>query len=534
MTAPRSPGVLAGRVGPIAALALALLGAAPASSSAETLAEAIVDAYRNNPELQAQRAELRALDESVIEAGAPYRMGAQLSGNINANDRRQRSASFDGFTVFEQRNIGVALTVTQILSNGGRTAAQLSAAEADVLGGRERLREAENTTLFEVIDAYVSVRRDQQLIAIQQDVVANYERQVSQNRSREREGDLSRTDVTQAEAQLLIIRAALAQAQANLERSRSRFAAVVGRNPGVLQDEPALPLVPISSDAAQAAGERESPIVWQAVLAERGSRHRIAAARAERNPVVSASGSAGFVNPAGFRLRDMGSNVGGGVTFTLPLLTQGVVGSRVRAAIAQQQSAQFRVETARRTVAAGILNAWNQAVTAQAQLRVGDAAVQAAEAAVGGVRRGFAEGFRSNFEVIDSEQRLLNARTLVVNARYSLYAAQATLLAFIGRLQADGLVHGVTDYPVATNLKRRRAEQVGPFEPLFAAYDSLSRPSGRSRPAPAIAPVPRAEPVAATAPAPDGPLATALPHLTGPGAVTTLDAPTSSNRRKKR
>ena len=130
--------------------------------------------------------------------------------------------------MFEQRSMGASMSITQLLSSGGRTAAQVSAAEADVLSGRERLREVENSILFEVVDAYVSVLRDQQLVAIQTRAVENYERQVAQNRSREAEGDLAMTDVAQARAQMLIIRAALAQSLASLQQSRSRFAAVVG------------------------------------------------------------------------------------------------------------------------------------------------------------------------------------------------------------------------------------------------------------------------------------------------------------------
>jgi outer membrane protein len=482
----------------------------PAGAAGETLADAVSDAYRSNPQLQAQRAELRALDETVIEALAPYRLGASISANIGYNERRQRGVSSDAFTVFEQRSIGTSMTISQLLSSGGRTAAQVSAAEADVLSGRERLREVENATLFEVVDAYASVLRDQQLVTIQARAVGNYERQVVQNRSRETEGDLAMTDVAQAEAQLFIIRAALAQARASLEQSRSRFAAAVGRNPGALDAAPALPNVPAASDVAQRAAGDESPILWQAILSERASGHRIAAARAERAPSISAQGSFGYVNPQGFRTRDLGSNIGGSINLTVPFFAQGVIGSRVRSAIAQQQSATFRVEEARRIVAAGVLNAWNQMVTARQQLLVGQEAVAAAEKALGGVRRGFAEGFRSNFEVIDSEQRLLNAQVLVVNARYGLFAGQATLLVFIGRLQAALLIDGAAAYDPTANLERQRRDQFGPFLPLVRAFDGLQRPSGRGRPAPALADD-SAVRSKAGAVAPDGPLATALP-----------------------
>ena len=497
-------------------LALLLNSAAPAA--AETLADAIADAYRNNPQLQAQRAELRALDESVIQAGAPYRMQANAVATIAYNDRLQRSAFLEGFSRFEQRSMGASMSVTQLLSSGGRTAAQVSAAEADVLAGRERLREAENQTLFQVVDAYVAVRRDLELVDIQSRSVESYRRQVFQTRAREREGDLTRTDIAQAEAQLLIIEAALAQAQASLEQSRSRFAAVVGRNPGSLEPPPPLPGLPPSIDLGYMLAERESPILWQAILAERASRHRIAAERAERHPTISAQGSFGYVNPLGYQVRDLGRTVSGGLTITIPLLTQGVVGSRVRAAIAQQQSATFQIEDARRSVDAGLLNSWNQTVTADRQISTGEAAVAAARVALDGVRRAFTEGFRSSFELIDSEQRLLNAQVIVANARYGRYAGQATLLALLGRLQVATLIPDAPLYDPTKEPNRNRGRQFGPFEPLLHLIDRPQQASDRSR----AAPVPPAPGVAVIAPADaartDRPLARRLP-LSTPGSA---------------
>lgn len=169
----------------------------------------------------------------------------------------------------------------------------------------------------------------------------------------------------------------------------------------------------------------------------------------------------------------------------------------------------------RAALAAGILNAWNQTVTAQEQLRVGVAATTAAEAALDGVKRGFSEGFRSNFEVIDSEQRLLSAQVLTVNARYSLYLGQATMLAFIGRLEADALVAQLPSYDPAANLIAQRRDQFGPFLPILRDYDQISRPSSKGRPAPVIRGVFPARITAAPAIAPDGALADTLPRMDG-------------------
>lgn len=498
------------------ATAAAFAVVSPARS--ETLAQAIADAYRNNPRLQSQRAQLRSIDETVIQAASPYRL--TLGIEAAADYTRRRVATNNGFATIADDRGDIVLTASQILSNGGRTAAQVSAAEADVLSAREQLREVENFILLEVIDAYVSVRRDQDLVDIRQKSFDSFLRQVEQATARERGGDLTKTDIAQAEAQASISRAALHQAEANLEQSRARFAAVVGRNPTGLELEPPLPGIPSSAEEAYRTAEASSPILWQAILTERGARARIAAARAERNPIVSVNGSAGYSGPATLETSRYGRALTGTVSLTMPLIAGGVVGSRIRQATAQADQAHFDIESARRAVDQQVLNSWNQAISARAQLVSGEEAVRAARVALVGTQRGFAEGFRSNFEVLNEEQRLLDAQVIVANARYNQYAGQATLLAYLGRLEAAALEQGVPQYDAAANLKRQRARQFGPFQMVLQPLDKALKPSSSTRepqPLPAAA-----DPAinAPTNPPPSGPLARTLPVETSANTPT--------------
>lgn len=477
----------------------------------ETLGQAIADAYRNNPQLEAQRAQLRAIDENVIQAASPYRLSAGITGTFAYDEQRQRDL-LDDFQRLDNRRMGVTISASQILLNGGRTAAAVSAAEAGVFSARERLRELENFILLEVVDAYASVRRDTALVAIQQRSVDSYSRQVLQAQARERAGDLTRTDIAQASAQLEIVRTQLIQAQADLQASRSRFATVVGRNPGTLAPEPTLPGIPGSLDLAYRVASSESPTLWQAIFNERVAKARIVAERAERNPVLSVSGSYGYVNPNSYATPDMGRAISGVATVTMPILAQGVIGSRIRAAIAGQQQAEFLVEATRRVVDQQVLTSWNQTIASRNQVLAGERAVIAAETALTGVRRGFAEGFRSNFEVLDSEQRLLNAQVILTSAAYTRYVNQANLLAYVGRLQASLIVQAAPQYDATDNLREQRAWQFGPFQTVLEPIDKLLRMAvpDRGRAAPVIPATTDAN-VKPAAPVADNPLGTALP-----------------------
>lgn len=486
----------------------------------ETLAEAVGDAYRHNPQLEAQRAQLRAIDESVIQASSPYRLRSSVVGTVRYQEQVQRQIFFNDLVTNRNRATGASLTASQILFNGGRTAAQVSAAEADVLSARERLREVESFILFEVVDAYASVLRDQTLIAIQRRSVDSYQRQVDQAQARERAGDLTQTDINQAQAQLGLVQAQLAQGEANLQRSRARFAAAVGRNPGNLTPPPVLPGIPTSIDLAFRGAEQESPALWQAILNERGARARVAAERAERNPVLSAEAAIGLNDPNGIGFDNLRRGASASATLTVPLLTGGVVDSRVRQALANQQAQAFTVEATRRGVSSQVQQAWNQTISSGEQQTIGLRSAEAAARALEGVRRGFQEGFRSNFEVLDSEQRLLNAQQLVANAEYQRYSSQATLLTYIGRLETALLNPGAATYDMERNLNKQKAMQIDPFQPFVRVLDKLARAPDDPKAAPEV---PAAGPpnlLPPTAPLPGRPLGTGLPMLGDPGAIS--------------
>jgi TolC family type I secretion outer membrane protein len=503
-------------------MAVALIPAAYAQEAPDTLGRAIADAYRANPTLDAQRADLRSLDETIVQAGAPYRPTVGVSMALQYRDTEQRNF-FGDFTANRTRTMGATLTASQILLNGGRTAAQVSVAEARVLAGREQLRQAENAVIFEVVDAYVAVRRDADLVAIQRRSLDSYGRQVAQAVAREAGGDLTRTDIAQARAQAEIIRAQLAQAEANLQVSRARFAVVVGRMPEPLAEPPVLPGLPASLDAAFAIALRESPALWQAVMATRAGDARIAAERAERAPVVSLNGGYGYGSVGSYQTRDLGAQASGGVTLTMPLIAGGLIGSRIRAAQADRERLGFEVESARRLALASTQDAWNQSLAATQAMASGRIASQAAQEALTGVQRGFAEGFRSNFEVLDSEQRLLNAQLVLTNATYAAYSAQARLLATLGRLQAAAVDQAVPMYDPTEATRAAKHAVIGPLDPVMAAIDRAQVPGSGFAPTPMLPPAsdPMVRP--ASVPAPSGALGTSLPLLPVPAIAELND-----------
>lgn len=459
-----------------------ILSAFPIVCRGETLADALADAYVSNPNLRAARAQLRAIDEDVVQAGAAYRL--TMSVEISSQWARQRIEASNGrFVPTRSDGAQILLSATQILFNGGRTASQVSSAEAQRLAGREQLRQAENDILFEVIDAYASVLRDQEVLKVRQQSVEAFGRQVDASRARRRSGDLTLTDTSQAEAQLNIAQVSLEQARLDLQSSRARFAAVVGRNPAALEPIPALPAIPSNAEAAFAQARQTSPALQRAIMLERASSARVSRERSESMPIVSVDGGIGYSGPPELNGDDFGRIWNGAVRVRIPIMQGGVVRSRVRQAEALREQASYDALATERAVLQQLQFSWNQAVTAIAQQRASAEAVRAATISSEGSRKEFREGYRSTFEVLNEEQRLLDAKVIYEQAKYRDISARAQVLSTLGLVQGDMILEGVDLYDAP---RRSHVDGSRIFEPISRLLDEVGKPSGKISPQPSL------------------------------------------------
>ncbi|WP_296547506.1 TolC family outer membrane protein, partial [Phenylobacterium sp.] len=401
----------------LAAVSLAALSLAPSAASAETLAEAIAMAYASNPTLQAQRAQLRALDENWYQARAGYRPTLSVSGRATWSE-----TTIPGTRplVDVENNSGSAvLSLTQPVYSGGRVASAVSAAEADSLSGREGLRRVEAQVLGQVIQSYVDVRRDQEALRIRQTNVAVLQRQLDESRARFEVGEITRTDVAQSEARLAAAVALLNSAQATLATSRASYEAVVGQAPGNLAPEPPIgSLLPASVEQAWDLAESGSPVVRAAEYAEQASRARIAGARAEQMPTVALQGQLGYSGLASPLHTDAYSRaLSGSAVVSIPIFSGGQTLSRIRAATERNTVDRLGVENARRTVRQTITQSWSALQAARSNIEATDKQVRAARIAAEGVVQEQRVGLRTTIDVLNAEQELRAAELAQVSAR---------------------------------------------------------------------------------------------------------------------
>ncbi len=454
-----------------AALAV-VLSLSAGGVSAESLSDAIALAYETNPTLQAQRADQRALDETYVQARTALRPTADLGISATYSDSSRTG---------ESDTASLGLSASQPLLTGGRAVTGIDAATADVLQGRENLRAVEAQILSSVIQAYVDVRRDAEALRINQENVSVLQRQLDEASARFEVGEITRTDVAQAEARLASSQASLASAQAQLSVSRAAYAAVVGQSPADLDPEPALPGLPDSFDEAIAIAERNNPNVQAALRGEDAARARVALARAQYNPTLGLRANYGSADTVGDFARNFTDNdeISATATVSIPLFTGGLTGSRVRQALERSNAAQINVQAARRDVLRNVSSSWATVLSTRAALAANEEQVRAASIAAEGVRQEAQVGLRTTLDVLNAELELRNAQLALIGSRRDNYVAQSLLLAAMGRLEAENLVPNAPIYDPERNFNRVKNKGAVPWEPIVEALDRLDAPSGR-------------------------------------------------------
>ena len=421
--------------------ALSLLVASVQSARADTLVDAIALAYGTNPTLQGERAQLRFTDETYVQARAGYRptASASASGTWSWEKLGTPTCTVLGCLPASSNinSLSTTVSLTQPLYTGGRATARVRGAEADVLAGRETLRQTEGQVMLSVIQVYMDVRRDEQSLAIRKDNVAVLQRQVDETRARFDVGEVTRTDVAQSEAQLAAAQSLLSSAQAQLANSRAAYAAVVGQSPAGLDPEPAFKVFPETVEQAYDTTRQNNPAIRKADYTQQGAEAQLAEAKAQRMPSLALQGQFGYSQPIDPWAPSMyDRSFTAGVVLSQPLFTGGVTSSQIRQAVEQDNFARIQLEQARRTADQDIAQSWNRLLAARANITADEEQVRAARVAFEGTRAEQQVGLRTTLEVLNAQQVLEEAQLALVNARHDEYLASASVLNVMGLLEA--------------------------------------------------------------------------------------------------
>ncbi len=456
----------------MAAIASAFSFSSPAS--AETLGSALIQAYQNNPQLNSQRAAVRATDEGVPQALSGYRPRVSVTASAGEQSLSSTTklsgasvAPGSGPVYLTQSGavgtFGTGLTATQTLFDGFQTGNRTRQAESSVFAARETLRNTVQAVLLNAVTAYMNLLRDSAILDLQRRNVEVLQEQLRQTRDRFNVGEVTRTDVAQAESSLAAGRSQVLSAEATYKASVATYRQIIGVNPGNLA--PGMPVdrfSPHSLNQSIAAGTAQNPAVTTAQYNVDVAELQVKVAEGALYPNVTLQGNVqkNWFPPGSLNtIQSFSASLIG--QLTVPIYQGGAEYSVIRQAKETLGQRRIDLDTARDTVRQNVVQAWGQLEATKANIEATQAQVQAAEIALNGVREEARVGQRTTLDVLNAQQTLVNARVAVVTAQHDRVVASYTLLAAVGRLSPQVLGLRVPVYDPQVHYQQVRDSWAG-------------------------------------------------------------------------
>jgi outer membrane protein len=444
-----------------AALLLAFAGAPPAL--ADTIEAALVRAYQNNPQLNAQRASVRITDENVPQALSGYRprVAVTASGGYQYSDTLTGTSNVTAHLSGGQIPRSIGATVTQTLYNGQQTANRTRVAESQVSGAREGLRVLEQSVLLSGATIYMDYLRDSAIVEVQRSNVRVLEQTLKQTRDRFNVGEVTRTDVAQSEAQLAAGRTQQLTAESNLTTTRSNFRRIIGNEPVALAaGSPVDRFLPGTLPGAIDLGLTENPNVTASMFGIDVSFLTVKVNEGALFPTVTLQVGAqqayeqSISIPRAFTTSAIAQ-------VSVPIYQGGSEYSLIRQSKENLAQQRLALEQVRDQTRASVVTAWGQLLAGKAQVSSAQAQVQASEIALNGVREEAKAGQRTTLDVLNAQQALVNARVALVTAQHDRVVASYAVLNAVGRLSPTVLKLSTTVYDPSVHYHQVRDSWVG-------------------------------------------------------------------------
>ncbi|HYZ42229.1 MAG TPA: TolC family outer membrane protein, partial [Stellaceae bacterium] len=449
---------------------------AVAPGQAQTLTEALAEAYNNNPQLLAQRALLRATDEQVPQALSFWRPTVNFTGQVGFNTSSLQtppiapSLNFaTGQTVSssDRRHIHtrpdlVQFQAIQPIYRGGRTVAQTRQAINTVESTRAQTLAVETSVFQAVAMAYLDVVRDQALVEVDRNNVEVLRKQLEATQDRFRVGEVTRTDVAQAESSLAQAQGTLVSQQGTLEISRAEYVRAVGHPPGRLTLPRDRPVLPATLEEAISLAANNNFNVISATFAELAARDNIDVIRGQLLPQISVVGTLDRSYDQSFTFKGALAN-SAQITaqLTMPLYEGGAIYSQTRQAEQTVGQRRSQVDDARRAAVQTATQFWSTLQAGRASIASFSAAVRAAQIALAGVQQQALVGTSTTLDVLIQNQQLLTTQSQLVTAQHDAALAEFNVAAAVGRLIAPELRLPVHLYDMEQHYKEVKNKWIG-------------------------------------------------------------------------
>ncbi|THH37315.1 transporter [Aliishimia ponticola] len=444
---------------------------APFAAGAETLRDALVGSYYHSGLLDQNRAVLRAADEDVAQAVAALRPILNWSAELSRSFGDTRSSSTGFLRIgINTTALELGLSAQLLLWDNAQTKLGIEAVKEVVLATRQQLIAVEQQVFLRAVSAYFNVRRAAENVTLRRNNLRVLTEQLRAAEDRFEVGEVTRTDVAQAQASLAAARSGLASAMGDLVQAQEEYANVVGRKPGQLAAPGRLPRLETQIPRAKEIAVRNHPSLKQVQHQVAAADIRVEAAKRSASPTVNAVGTIGLSDNLNNRGRT--NSYSFGIEASGPIYQGGALASVTRQAIANRDAQRGLLHTTRHDIRQDVGNAYASLQAATAQLQSTEEQIRAARVAFRGVREEATLGARTTLDVLNAEQDLLDAQAARISAEADRYIAAYSVLSAMGQLTVTGLGLGIQQYdpssyydlvktaPVASSAQGKKLDRV--------------------------------------------------------------------------
>ncbi|HKT20884.1 MAG TPA: TolC family outer membrane protein [Stellaceae bacterium] len=444
----------------VVSLAIGISALAASTARAETLEDALASAYTGNPQVLGERATLRAADEGVPQALSGWRPTVTFQGGIGAETSESTPP-----TITQPAHAGFqphtySLTLTQPIYNGGGTIAKTAQAEDLVQSERAHLISVESSVLFTAAQSYFDVLRDQAVIDLDKNNEQVLGRQLEATNDQFRVGQVTRTDVAQAEARLAQATAQRHVDEGLLEIDSASYTRAVGHPPIALEQPKMRPVIPGTRDQALALAATKNPSVISAQFAEDAARDNVAQIKAQLLPSVSIVGNVQRLQETQGNAREI-TNQSVIAQLNIPLYEGGNIWSQSRQAVENVGKAKGATDDTRRQAVQTATQSWETIQSARSTITSLQSTIRAAQIALEGVQQQQQVGARTVLDVLNAQQELFADQVALVRAQHDLAVAEFNLAQQVGVLTAVDLKLPVKLYDVDTHYRSVRDKLLG-------------------------------------------------------------------------
>ncbi len=404
-------------------------------SEANTLLDSLNSAYLNNPKLNAERANVRAISHEKEGALSEFRPSITISGYVSEQDNTKGDES--NYKPSEQ-----SLLIEQKIFQGFGGIANLKKQKYEYNLAKFKLQKVEQEILFAAAEVHTNLLLSQKKVDINKINIDLLERQEETDRDRLEKGEINLTDLAQSEASLAGAEAKLITAQNDLVTSKANFDKIIGKKPieNIQEIQFTNYWLPQSLAEAYKISNNENPDLKIAMLEYEKSKQDVVIAKSDLTPSATLSYKIAEQDDFSSTVQKRTQQTLK-ATATWPLYSGGSNLSSLRKAKELKNKYDLLLQYSKKIASAAVTNAWSSYQTSKSVLNSIRLQVNAAEIANEGIILEYESGesSRTTLDVIQSRTILLDSRINLAISEKDFLISQFNLLSAVGRLTAKQL-----------------------------------------------------------------------------------------------